>query len=208
MKSCESCQPFAKGPQHSHVSGIRALNFGDVWFIDHTDIRVDDKLFTVLIVIDGASNYLAAFPQKDSQGNTTLEVMEQAMTNLHATPKTIVGDMAFHTPIFSKWYSFHGIKPMCTGPYTPWPNRAETAIRLFKQAMNIMLKHVRTYGVTTPGLLKVSFYTLASQVANARNTQLTYGGRCPLEIAFGQRPRDVLDPENMTPEQLTASVSK
>ena len=34
----------------------------------------------------------------------------------------------------------------------------------------------------------------------------TFGGVSPLEMAFGRRPADLLYPENMTPEQLMASL--
>ena len=36
----------------------------------------------------------------------------------------------------------------------------------------------------------------------ARNISVTYGGRTPLEIAFGRKPPDVLCIENMLPQQL------
>ena len=35
---------------------------------------------------------------------------------------------------------------------------------------------------------------------------VTFGGVSPVEMAFGRRPADLLYPENMTPEQLTASL--
>ena len=42
----------------------------------------------------------------------------------------------------------------------------------------------------------------------ARNTSLTYGGKTPLELAFGRRPRDVITVENSNPEQLSHDQSK
>ena len=44
--------------------------------------------------------------------------------------------------------------------------------------------------------------TIFNRAVWARNTSLTYGGKTPLEIAFGRRPPDVMDLENMTVEQL------
>ena len=36
-----------------------------------------------------------------------------------------------------EYYKFHGIKGLPCGPRTPWPNRAETAVRLFKKQWNL-----------------------------------------------------------------------
>ena len=36
---------------------------------------------------------------------------------------------------------------------------------------------------------------------------MTYGGQTPLELAFGKRPKDVLDVENANPQQLTLEPS-
>ena len=38
----------------------------------------------------------------------------------------------------------------------------------------------------------------------ARNMAVTYGGKSPVELAFGRRPRDVLNAETQDLEQLTA----
>ena len=44
-----------------------------------------------------------------------------------------VADMAFFTPSWMTFWKTHGVKTMPTGRATPWPNRAETAVRLFKR---------------------------------------------------------------------------
>merc|ERR1712016_129643 len=49
---------------------------------------------------------------------------------------------------------------------------------------------------------------LMRKAAMARNTSLTYGGKTPLELAFGRRPRDVITVENSNPEQLSHDQSK
>ena len=41
----------------------------------------------------------------------------------------------------------------------------------------------------------------------ARNTSITYVGKTPVELVFGRRPRDVIDPETSTIEQLTTEPS-
>ena len=39
----------------------------------------------------------------------------------------------------------------------------------------------------------------------ARNVSVTYGGKTPLELAFGRRPPDILDVETSSPQQLTTT---
>ena len=43
----------------------------------------------------------------------------------------------------------------------------------------------------------------------ARNNTVTFGGKTPVELAMGRRPRDIItveheDPENLTPKQSQA----
>ena len=52
----------------------------------------------------------------------------------------------FFTPQFMSYYKFHGITPYPCGPRTPWPNRAETAVRLFKRTWSIMAKALADEG--------------------------------------------------------------
>ena len=57
-----------------------------------------------------------------------------------------------------------------------------------------------------PSRYEISYRQLLRQASLARNSMVTCGGVSPLEMAFGRRPADLLYPENMTPEQLTASL--
>ena len=60
-----------------------------------------------------------------------------------ATPKAICADMAFHNPHNLKdFYRLHDIKPMPIGPHTPWSNRAETAVRLFRKFMKALVDEI------------------------------------------------------------------
>ena len=38
------------------------------------------------------------------------------------------------------------------------------------------------------------------KAATIRNTQITFSGKTPLELAFGRRPKDLLDPASMDPQ--------
>ena len=55
VKKCESCQKSKPAPERSKVTGMRAMHFGDLIFVDHTDINVDDSHYLCLIIVDAAS---------------------------------------------------------------------------------------------------------------------------------------------------------
>ena len=44
--------------------------------------------------------------------------------------------------------------------------------------------------------------------ATVRNTQETISGETPMEFAMGRKPRDLLDPASINPEQLTSTPTK
>ena len=46
------------------------------------------------------------------------------------------------------------------------------------------------------------------KAATVRNTQITLYGKTPMELAMGRRPRDLMDPASMNPEQLTSTQTK
>ena len=79
------------------------------------------------------------------------------------------------------------------------PNRAETAVRLFKRTWSIMAKALADEGFAE----KVTVREAVKKVAWARNCQLTISGYSLLEIATGRGPPDVFDMETRCPEQLS-----
>ena len=116
----------------------------------------------------------------------------------HCTPKAIVGDEAFFQEDFLTSYRTHRIKECPCGPRTPWPTRAESAVRLFKRQWQIMSKNLeedRFRGVTVREAVERAVW--------ARNTQLAVSGYSPLEIATDKRPPDLLDIETSDPAQLS-----
>ena len=111
----------------------------------------------------------------------------------------IGGDSAFFHPIFQKWYQTENIKQLPTGAKTPWPNRAETAVRLFKKQYILL----SGYAKEDPLANTATIQQLVKMAAWARNNQLTISGKTAIEMAFGRRPPDLLDLEGQNPEQLT-----
>ena len=46
------------------------------------------------------------------------------------------------------------------------------------------------------------------KVATVRNTQVTLSGKTLMELAMRRKPRDLLDPASMNPEQLTSTPTE
>ena len=199
FNKCRVCSMSVAPPPRAKISGIRASVFGDVVFVDHCEIELKKKKYVVLLVLDGATNLLWATAQNSLDKKETLTHLRSWNEQNNCIPKAIVGDEAFFSDEFLEYYKFHGIKDLPCGPRTPWPNRAETAVRLFKKQWTIMamsLEGERLNGVTIRQAVKMTAW--------ARNTQLTISGYSPLEIATGRRPPDLFDVETANPEQLTS----
>ena len=200
FNKCRVCSMSVAPPPRAKISGIRASVFGDVVFVDHCEIELKKKKYAVLLVLDGATNLLWATAQNSLDKKETLTHLRSWNEQNNCIPKAIVGDEAFFSDEFLEYYKFHGIKDLPCGPRTPWPNRAETAVRLFKKQWTIMAMSLegdeRFNGVTIRQAVKMTAW--------ARNTQLTISGYSPLEIATGRRPPDLFDIETANPEQLTS----
>ena len=201
VKGCRVCSTSVPTPPRARIAGLRASSFGDLIFVDHEEIKFGTKAYLALVIIDGASNLLWATALTNLEALETLGAFRQWTEENNCVPKGIVGDQAFFTPQFMSYYKFHGITPYPCGPRTPWPNRAETAVRLFKRTWSIMAKALADEGYAEG----VTVRQAVKKVAWARNCQLTVSGYSPLEIATGRRPPDLFDVETSTPEQLSAN---
>ena len=55
-------------------------------------------------------------------------------------PKAICADMAFHHPhVMQAFYRMLNVTRLPTGPHTPWPNRDEMGVRLFKKFLSALV---------------------------------------------------------------------
>ena len=187
VKGCRVCSTSVPTPPRARIAGLRASSFGDLIFVDHEEIKFGTKAYLALVIIDGASNLLWATALTSLEAPETLGAFRQWTEENNCIPKGIVGDQAFFAPPFMSYYKFHGITPYPCGPRTPWPNRAETAVRLFKRTWSIMAKALAMKGMQR-GLLPTDRFRLFS-----------------VEIATGRRPPDLFDVETSTPEQLSAN---
>ena len=203
FRTCCVCSTSVPTPPRARVAGLRASSFGDLIFVDHEEIKFGSKAYLALVIIDGATNLLWATALTSLEAPETLNAFRQWNEENNCIPKGIVGDQAFFTDQFMSYYKFHGITPYPCGPRTPSPNRAETAVRLFKRTWSIMAKALADEGYAE----KVTVRQAVKKVAWARNCQLTVSGYSPLEIATGRRPPDLLDVETCSPEQLSVDPS-
>ena len=162
FNKCRVCSMSVAPPPRAKISGIRASVFGDVIFVDHCEIELKKKKkYVVLLVLDGATNLLWATAQNSLDKKETLVHLREWNEQNNCIPKAIVGDEAFFSDEFNEYYKFHGIKALPCGPRTPWPNRAETAVRLFKRQWSLMTKSLeedeRFNGVTIRQAVKMTW---------------------------------------------------
>ena len=200
VKECETCQKTKPAPPRSRFSGVRAKEFGDVVFMDHCEIKHMSKKHQLFLVLDGATSLLWGSTQQEGTEPVTQDLFRDWMHIHSCKPKWVVADMAFFTPSWMTFWKTHGVKTMPTGRATPWPNRAETAVRLFKRQYEKLLMDASVH----PSLNKVTLRDLIRECCWARNTTLTISGYTRVELATGRRPTDHSDLELMKPDQLSA----
>merc|ERR1712197_293527 len=179
---------------------MRAATFGVLLFLDHAEVNLFGATYHVLLIVDAASSFLAAYAQLSLDAGETIDQFREWMETYHCAPTAVCADMAFATKPFADFFRHHGIRPLLTGPGTPWPNRAEAAVRLFNLYLSDFIQGLHKH----PELQKVTPRSLFRKAAMARNMAVTYGGKSPVELAFGRRPRGVLNAETQDLEQLTA----
>ena len=71
-----------------------------------------------------------------------------------SNPKWVVADMAFFAPSWMTFWKTHGVKTTPTGRATPWPNRAETAVRLIKRQHEKLLMDASVHPALSKSTLR------------------------------------------------------
>ena len=123
----------AAAPVRARVSGLRAEALGDLVFMDHCEVELSKKKYHIFLILDGASNLLWARPVSSLEHPESQEAIREWMDNHQVKIKTVCADMAFFTPVWESFWKSQDVKKLPTGDRTPWPNRAESAVRLFKK---------------------------------------------------------------------------
>ena len=195
VKQCDACQKEKKGPSRSKTSGMRSEVFGDLTFIDHAEIPLDNKYKLMLLIIyDGATQLVTSFPCEKKSDRETIDLLLDYFDLYQLSPKYIVGDQGFSGTELEAFYNRKGIRFIALGPQTPWPNRAEAAVRLFKQQVRLTLDGVRADPKCNP----FTFGMLLRMASLTRNSMVTFGGV----------PPDIIGVDNADPAQLTAEVPR
>ena len=99
---CEVCQAAKQAP--SKTSGPRADTFGDMTDIDHCEVPGETGEHIIVFVT--------------TQEAENIAVLRNYLDQL--------------TETWEHFYQSLDITPISLGPNTPWPNRAEAAVRLLK----------------------------------------------------------------------------
>ena len=99
VQKCRTCMESAQAPTRSRVTGLRAENFGDLVFLDHCEVEISKVKYTILLVLDGASNLLWARPCNSKAAEESIEAVREWMDHHQCKPKSACADMAFHEPL-------------------------------------------------------------------------------------------------------------
>ena len=79
-------------------------------------------------------HFLTADPCKSTSTSEVFAKIHEWMDTFQTNPKAICADVAFHHPHdMQAFYRMHNVKRVPTGSHTPWTNRAEKGVRLFKK---------------------------------------------------------------------------
>ena len=134
VKTCPFRNSIKRRHERSPLSGLRAELFGDLILLDHGSAKIGHKTFGFLIVSDGPTSHLTACPCNSTSPSEGISKLFEWMDTLQMHPKAICADMAFHQPHdMQAFCQMHNVKRRPTGPHTPWPNRAQMGVRLFKK---------------------------------------------------------------------------
>ena len=136
------------------------------------------------------------------------EYLSIGMDTFQMNPKTICADTAFHQPHDRQTcYRMHNVKRDFRQDRIHHGQTELRCVRLFKKFL-LALVDTASRHLDQTTLAQITPAQLMRNAATVRNTQVTLSGKTPMELAMGRRPRDLLDPASMNPEQLTSTPTK
>ena len=132
VKTCPFCKSTKPRPDRSRVSGQSRI----IWrshLLGSWLCKYWRQTFGFLIVLDGATSHLTAYPCNSTSPSEVISKLREWVDTLQMNPRAICADMAFHHPHdMQAFYRMQNIQRFPTGPYTPWPIRAEMGVRSSK----------------------------------------------------------------------------
>ena len=91
---------------------------------------MQSETYTVFIVADGATTLVTAFAPRTKASHEPVQCLMELMDTFHCTPQSNCANKAFQSTEDQDFFRRFGINLLSTGPYTPWPNRAEATVRV------------------------------------------------------------------------------
>ena len=129
----------------------------------------------------GPHDILQHIPCKSTSPSEDIAKLHQWMDTFQMNTKAICADMGFHQPHdMQAFYRMHHVKRLPTGPHTPWPNRAEMGVRLFRKFL-LALVDTASKNLDQTTLAQITPAQLMRKAATVRNTQVTLSGKTPME---------------------------
>ena len=114
------------------------MEISSSWTTDQQ--KLETKPLGFLIILDGATSHLTTYPCKSTSPPEVISKLREWMDTLQMNPKAICAEKAVHHPHdMQAFYRMHNVKRLPTGPHTPWPNRAEMGVRLFKKFLSALV---------------------------------------------------------------------
>ena len=98
VKQCETCQKEKRGPSRSKISGMRSEIFGDLTFVDHSEIPLDNKYkLMFLIIYDGATQLMTSLPCETKPESETIDLLMDCFDLYQLSPKYIIAKRSSDT---------------------------------------------------------------------------------------------------------------
>ena len=180
----------------------KSLESSSFWIMDRHTLETN---FWISYCFGWSDITFNSISCKSTSPSEVISKLHERMDTFQMNPKAICADMAFHhLHDMQAFYRLHNRKILPTGPHTLWPSRAEMGERLFKMFLSALV-HTASKNLDQTTLAQITPARLLREVATVRNTQVTLSGKTLVELVMRRRPRDLLDPAFMNPEQLTST---
>ena len=134
--------------------GHKNLETSSFWTMDRQ--RLETKPSDFLMVLHEATSHLTAYPRKSTSPSEVIAKLHKWMDTIQMNLEAICADMACRQRI-------------PTGPHTPWPNRAEMGVRLFRKFL-LALVDTASKNLNQTTLAQITPAQLMRKAATVRNT--------------------------------------
>ena len=93
--------------------------------------RLEAKTFGFLIIFDGGTSHLTAYPCKSTSTLEVIAKIREWMVTFQMNPKSISADMALHRPDdMQSFHRMHKVKKILTGPSYTMAEPSTDGVRL------------------------------------------------------------------------------